>query len=163
MKKTLTSIGLFLVLFIAVPSMSSCGALNSNGNSLQTISKVANVVSTAKQITSVLGPIIGLKSDQKTSFTDIFSDYITGSNKLSPLASTDKNAYKSQLLNLNKGTLGKLGNVLTISQYANLLGLGKSGSDQKADKGGFIENIQKKSGNKLSSDAISVLSGLLLN
>lgn len=157
MKKTFLTAAFFLVTFLTVPILSSCGA--AGGGSLQTIGKIANVASTAQEISNVLGPVLGLKSKQKSSITDIFSNYIGGTNDIAPLAKTDKSEYKGKLKSLNKGTLSKINNTLTVAQYAKLLGLGKKNSNS----GSLVDKIQDKSGKSLSKNATNVLSGLLLN
>ena len=159
MKKFFVATAILLSTSIIVSSVSSCG-ITKGGNSLgsiQTISKVANVVSTAKQIANVLAPTLGLNTNQKSSITDIFSDYIGGTNNIASLANTNKKSYARKLLSLNKGTLGKINNVLTVAQYAKLLGLGGKNDSKSALLDGLV------GGDSLSKSATNVLSGLLLN
>lgn len=158
MKKIILASALLLGAPIMMTSVSSCSVLNGgSGNTIQSIAKVANIAKTAGEISNVFGNTLGLNSQQKSSVTDIFTDYIGNTNGIASLFSSNKSSYAKQLLSLNKGTLGKLNNVLTAAQYAKLLGLGGKGSSLSSLIGGF------SGGNALSGDAKSVLGGLLLN
>lgn len=150
------------VLLLGAPAMmttvSSCSMMRgANGNAIQTISEVANVAATAKEIANVLGGTLGLNGNQKSSLTSIFSNYIGGTNSIASLAGTNKASYAKQLLSLNKGTLGKLSTILTVEQDARLLGLGGKGATTSSLLNGLT------GGSSLSGSAANVLSGLLLN
>src|SRR5699024_4905496 len=113
--------------------------------------------STAKQIANVLGINLGLSNNQQSSVTDILSNYIKGTNGIASLANTNKASYAKKLTSLNKGALGKINDVLTVAQYAKLLGIGGKSPSNKSLLRGF------KGSDNLSSSAVNVLSGLLLN
>lgn len=158
MKKIILAAALILGTPVMVASFSSCSVLNgANGNTIQAIGKVANIAGTAQEIAGVLGNTLGLNGQQKTSVSDIFTKYIGNTNGIASLFSSNKSSYAKQLLNLNKGTLGKLSGILTAAQYAKLLGIGGNSSSL----GNLISGLS--GGNTLSSDAKSVLGGLLLN
>jgi len=158
MKKIILAATLILGAPVMMASFSSCSVLNAaNGNSIQAIGKVANIANTAQEIAGVLGNTLGLNGQQKTSVTDIFTNYIGNTNGIASLFNSNKASYAKQLLNLNKGTLGKLNGILTAAQYAKLLGIGSNSNSLSSLIGGL------SGGNSLSSDAKSVLGGLLLN
>lgn len=159
MKKIILAAALILGAPAMMASFSSCSVLNggASSNSIQAIGKVANIANTAQEIAGVLGNTLGLNGKQKTSVTDIFSNYIGNTNGIASLFSSNKSSYAKQLLNLNKGTLGKLNGILTAAQYAKLLGIGGNSNSLSSLIGGL------SGGNSLSSDAQSVLGGLLLN
>lgn len=140
-------------------SMSSCSTTQSlgGGNTIQTVEKVANVLATAKEISGVLGNTLGLNNNQQSSLTNVFSNYIGGTNGIASLANTNMKSYTQKLTSLNKGTLGKISNILTVAQYAKLLGIGGKGASKTSLLSGLT------GGSSLSSGATSVLSGLLLN
>lgn len=158
MKRVILASAFILGTTLMMGAFSSCSTLGgASGNAIQTVTKVANIAQTAQQIANVLGGTLGLNGGQKTSVTDIVSSYIGNTNGIASLASTDKASYARQLLNFNKGTLGKLKGVLTAAQYAQMLGLGGKGSSASSLVSGL------SGGSSLSSDAKSVLGGLLLN
>lgn len=157
MKKTTVIPSLLIAAMIVMASVSSCSTQKGLLGKIQTVSKVANVVSTAKQISSVLGGTLNLNGDQKSSVTDIFTDYINGTNNIASLSKNKKGSYLKKLTSLNRGTMGKLKGVFTALQYANLLGLG----GKKPSISSLIGNL--KGGSSLSGSGKSVLSGLLLN
>lgn len=159
MKKIILASALILGAPAMMSSFSSCSVLNgaANGNTIQAIGKVANIAKTAQEISGILGNTLGLSGQQKNSVTDIFTDYIGNTNGIASLFSSNKSSYAKQLLNLNKGTLGKLNNILTAAQYAKLLGLGGKSNSLSSLIGGL------SGGSSLSNDAKSVLGGLLLN
>ncbi len=158
MKKIILAAFLMIGTPALMSSMSSCSTLGGmSGNSIQTISKVANIASTANQIANLLGINLGLNNNQQSSVAGIFKDYIKGSNGIASLAKSNKSTYAKKLSKLNGGTLSKLGDVLTIAQYAKLLDFGKKDNSN----GSFLSGL--KGGNDLSSSAVNVLSGLLLN
>jgi hypothetical protein len=139
-------------------SMSSCSTTQSlGGNTFQTVEKVANVLATAKEISGVLGNTLGLNNNQQSSLTNVFSNYIGGTNGIASLAKTNLKSYTQKLTSLNKGALGKMSNILTVAQYAKLLGIGGKGASKTSLLNGLT------GGSSLSSGATSVLSGLLLN
>lgn len=161
MRKIILAAFLFLIAPAVTSSLSSCEiSRNAAGNPLQaiqTISKVSNILATAKQISGVLGSTLGLGGDQQSTLTDIFSNYIGNTNSIASLAQSNLKSYAKKLTSFNKGTLGKIKNILTVAQYARLLGLGGKNTSRESLLSGL------KGGNTLSSDATSVLSGLLLN
>ncbi len=158
MKKFLFVAFLMIATPTVMTSFSSCSTLGgTSGSSIQTISKVANIASTAKQIANVLGVNLGLNNNQKSSITDILSNYISGTNGIASLANSNKASYAKKLTSLNKGTLGKMNDVLTVAQYTKLLGIGGKNASQKSLLSGL------KGSDNLSSSAVNVLSGLLLN
>lgn len=161
MKKMILA-ALLLTSPMMMTSMSSCGVMqgstgNSLGSSIQTISKVANIASTAKEIANILGINLGLKDNQTSSLTNIFSNYIGQTNGIASLATSNIGSYAKKLTSINKGTLGKINKILTVAQYAKLLGLAGNNSSQKS----LIDGL--KGGSSLSGSAVNVLSGLLLN
>lgn len=133
----------------------SCGTTNSIGNTIQTVKKINDIAGTARNLSGVLSSTLGLDNAQKSSMTGILTDYITGTNGISSLASSNINDYARKLSGLNTNTLGKLKGLMTIAQYSKLLGLG--GKSKSTDS--LVKNLI--GGSDLSTDALSVLSGLL--
>lgn len=158
MKKIILASLLLLGAPAMMTTISSCSVLKgANGNSIQAISKVANIAATAEEISRVLENTLNLTGTQKNSVANIFSDYIGKTNGIASLFNSNKTSYAKQLLGLNKGTLGKLSTILTVEQDAKLLGLGGKGASVSSLLGGLT------GGSSLSSSAASVLGGLLLN
>lgn len=142
---------------LSVPMIhTSCGVTNSISQSIKTIQMVNDIAGTAKNISSVLSNTLGLDNAQKSSMTGVITDYITGTNGIHGLASTDISQYAKKLGSLNTNTLGKLKGIMTAAQYAKMLGLG--GSSKSSDS--FLKNLV--GGESLTPSAMSVLSGLLL-
>ena len=158
MKKFILASALILSASVLMTSFNSCGVMGgAGGNTIQSIGKIANIAQVAQQIAGVFGNTLGLNGQQKNSVTDIFSDYIGNTNGIAGLFKTDKASYGKKLLDINTGTLGKLKGVFTAAQYAKLLGIGGKSKNLSSLIGGL------SGGNTLSSDAKSVLGGLLLN
>ena len=159
MKRVILASTMLIGLALMIGAFSSCSTLGgASGNAVQTVNKVSNIAQTAQEISGVLGGTLGLNGTQKSSVTSIVSNYIGNTNGIASLASTDKASYAKQLLNFNQGTLGKLKGVLTAAQYAQMLGLGGSKSGTQSSLVSALSG-----GSSLSSDAKSVLGGLLLN
>ncbi len=150
MKKFFIVASLVLATPVVVTSVSSCSIVKT----LNTVNQISNIAGTASEISNVLGGTLGLSSGQKGSLTNIFSDYITGTNGIANLSGSK---YLNQLGNLNFGTMGKLQNVLTTAQYLKLLNLGGG----KNTVSSLMNSLT--GGGSLSKDATSVLAGLLLN
>lgn len=150
-------------LLLSVPVMmtttSSCSVLNggNTASTIHSINKVANVAATAGEIANVLGKTLGLNGSQKSSVLNIFTDYIGQTNGIASLFNSNKSKYVDQLLGINSGVLGKLNGILTVAQYAKLLGLGGKG----ASSGSLLDGLV--GGKSMSSNATNVLGGLLLN
>jgi hypothetical protein len=149
MKKILIAASLAILTPTFVVSTTSCSVVKS----LKTVNQISNVAGTANEIASALGVNLGLSGVQKNALTGIFTDYITGTNGIANLSG---NSYLNQLGSLNAGTMSKLKSALTTAQYLKLLNLGAGKSTASSLLGGLGSS-------SLSSDATSVLSGLLLN
>ncbi|RQO30347.1 hypothetical protein DBR32_12310 [Taibaiella sp. KBW10] len=148
-----------LALFGATASFAQSNILNTVANAagaVKTVQKIGNVASAAKEISSTLTNTLGLSKLQNSKLVNIFTKHITGTNAISSLANSNITTYAAKLLGLNTGTLGSLKTLLTVSQYAKLLGLGGSSSG-----GGSLLNALS-GGNNLSTGAASVLGSLLM-
>lgn len=149
MKKILVVASLAILTPSLVVSTTSCSIVKT----LNTVNQISNIAGTANEIAGALGVNLGLSGIQKNALSGIFTDYITGTNSIAKLSG---NKYLNQLGNLNSGTMGKLKGALTTAQYLKLLNLGAG----KSTASSLLGNL---GGSSLSSDATSVLSGLLLN
>lgn len=159
MKKLILASALLLSAPVIMTSTSSCSILNAGNstNAIQAVNKVANVAATAGEIASVLGKTLSLNGSQKSSVLNIFTDYIGQTNGIASLFKSNKTSYAQQLLGINSGVMGKLNGILTVAQYAKLLGLGGKGSSTTSLLNGLV------GGKSMSGSAANVLGGLLLN
>lgn len=146
MKKLLIVAGLA---FAAPAALTSCGV----AKHLKTVQQISNVSSTANEVARALGINLGLSGKQQSSVAKIFTDYITATNSLTNLKGKN---YLNQLSGLNFDTMGKLKGLMSSAQYLKLLNLGTG----KNAANTLLGNL---GGTNLSSEATSVLAGLLLN
>lgn len=149
-----------LACFGGTASFAQNNILNTVANAagaVKTVQKISNVASAAKEISGTLTNTLGLTKLQNSKLVNIFTKHITGTNAISSLANSNVTSYASKLLGLNTTTLGSLKTLLTVSQYAKLLGLGKN----TGSGGGSLVNALS-GGNNLSTGALSVLSSLLM-
>lgn len=145
-----------LALFALPIIHTSCSTTSKITQTIKTVQMVNDIAGTSKNLSGVLSNTLGLDNAQKSSLTGVLTDYITGTNGIHSLASSDIAQYGKKLGALNTNALGKLKGIMTAAQYAKMLGLG--GSSKSSDS--FMKNLV--GGESLTPSAMSVLSGLLL-
>lgn len=133
-------------------------------NTIQTIQKVNNVASTAKNIANTLKLALGLNKGQGNKLTNIFSSYLKNTNGIANLANSDMATYAAKLAGFNTNTIGQIKGVLTAAQYAKLLGLGNSSNNNAGSAASLLSGLGALSGkntDNTSDNTMNIITGLL--
>lgn len=90
--------------------------------------------SSANDIVAALSTKLGgLTATQKTNATSAVGSFLTEKAGIASLAKTDAKAYNTKLAGSKSNLLAKLKTILTVKQYANLLGLKSSAKSNSSD------------------------------
>jgi len=155
---------ILLVAFLALGATQvQAQNLGDIANTIQTIQKVNNVASTAKNIANTLKLALGLNKGQNNKLTNIFSSYLKNTNSISNLANSDMAAYGAKLAGFNTNTIGQIKGVLTAAQYAKLLGLGGNNNNagSAANLLSGLGALSGKNTNNTSDNTMNIISSLL--
>ncbi|TZF86390.1 hypothetical protein FW774_04915 (plasmid) [Pedobacter sp. BS3] len=125
-----------VVFTIALACIAAMGYSQSLLSTVKSAGKTAAtnaVTASASQIVSALDTKLNLNSKQESSSLSAVTSFLNEKSSIASLATTNAAAYATKLAGSKSKLLSNLKTILTVNQYANLLGLKSSAKSTSTD------------------------------